>query len=147
MPIALKRILLVEDNINDVELAMEALAENNIANPVDVVRDGEEAIEYLQCRGKYSSRSAVNPVVIFLDIKLPKINGLEVLKIIRNDEKLRLIPVVIFTSSNEEKDLIASYKLGVNAYVVKPIDFNEFVRAVKMLGLFWAIINESPPDL
>lgn len=147
MNIALKRILLVEDNINDVELTMEALSENKIGNAVDVVRDGEEALEYLQCKGKFSSRPNGNPVVIFLDIKLPKINGIEVLKVIRSDNKLRLIPVVIFTSSREENDLITSYNLGVNAYVVKPIDFNEFVGAVRTLGLFWAIINEPPPDL
>lgn len=147
MNIALKRILLVEDNINDVELTMEALSENKIGNAVDVARDGEEALEYLQCKGKFSSRPNGNPVVIFLDIKLPKINGIEALKVIRSDNKLRLIPVVIFTSSREENDLITSYNLGVNAYVVKPIDFNEFVGAVRTLGLFWAIINEPPPDL
>ncbi|MBA3035742.1 MAG: response regulator [Desulfobacterium sp.] len=147
MNISLNKILLVEDNINDVELAMEAFSENNIANTVDVVRDGEEALEYLKYKGKFSSRSSGNPVVIFLDINLPKINGIEVLKAIRTDHKLKLIPVVIFTSSREEKDLFASYSLGVNAYVVKPIDFNEFVIAVRSLGLFWAIINEPPPEL
>ncbi len=147
MNIALKRILLVEDNINDIELTMEALAENNIANAVDVARDGEEALEYLQYEGKFSSRPEGNPVVILMDIKLPKKNGIEVLKVIRSNFKLRLIPVVIFTSSREENDLIAGYNLGANAYVVKPIDFNEFVKAVRTLGLFWAIINEPPPDL
>lgn len=147
MNISLNKILLVEDNVNDVELAMEAFSENNIANAVDVVRDGEEALEYLKYKGKYSSRSSGNPVVIILDINLPKINGIEVLKAIRADHKLKLIPVVIFTSSREEKDLFASYSLGVNAYVVKPIDFNEFVIAVRSFGLFWAIINEPPPEL
>jgi len=143
--IAIKKILLVEDNPNDVELTMEALSENNIANAVDLARDGEEALDYLYCKGKFSSRPAGNPGVILLDLKLPKVNGLEVLGKIRSDDGLKLIPVVILTSSREESDLVESYRLGVNAYVVKPVDFNEFVKAIRTLGLFWAIINESPP--
>ncbi|MBU1180926.1 MAG: response regulator [Pseudomonadota bacterium] len=142
----IKTILLVEDNPNDVELTMEALAENNIANAVDLASDGEEALDYLYCKGKFSSRSPVNPGVILLDLKLPKVNGLEVLGKIRSDDRLKLIPVVILTSSREEKDLVEGYRLGVNAYVVKPVDFNEFVKAIRTLGLFWAIINEPPPD-
>lgn len=145
MIIPLKKILLVEDNPNDVELTMEALAENNIANAVDVASDGEEALDYLYCKGKFSSRPPGNPGVILLDLKLPKINGLEVLGKIRSDDSLKLIPVVILTSSNEESDLTAGYSLGVNAYVVKPVDFSEFVKAIRTLGLFWAIINEPPP--
>ncbi|MBU0545015.1 MAG: response regulator [Proteobacteria bacterium] len=143
---ALKKILMVEDNPNDVELTMEALSENNIANAVDIVSDGEEALDYLYCKRKFSSRPACNPGVIILDLKLPKVNGLEVLKKIKSDAGLKLIPVVILTSSREESDLIESYRLGVNAYVVKPVDFNEFVKAIRTLGLFWAIINEPPPE-
>ncbi len=141
----LKKILLVEDNPNDVELTLEALSENNIANAVDLARDGEGALDYLNRKGSFSSRSAGNPAVILLDLKLPKINGLEVLKAIRENDKLKMIPVVILTSSREESDLIEGYRLGVNAYVVKPVDFSEFVRAIRTLGLFWAIINEPPP--
>jgi DNA-binding response OmpR family regulator len=141
----LKKILLVEDNPNDVELTMEALSENNIANAVDIARDGEEALDYLNCQGSFSSRPEGNPGVILLDLKLPKINGLEVLKSIRENEKLKMIPVVILTSSREERDLVEGYRLGTNAYVVKPVDFKEFVTAIKNLGLFWAIINEPPP--
>ena len=145
MSVMLKKILLVEDNPNDIELTMEALAENNIANAVDVARDGEEALDYLYRRGIFSSRQSGNPAVILLDLKLPKVDGLEVLRKIRSSDTFRIIPVVILTSSREETDLIESYKLGVNAYVVKPVDFNEFVRAIRTLGLFWAIINEPPP--
>ncbi len=141
----LKKILLVEDNPNDIELTMEALAENNIANAVDIARDGEEALDYLARKGIFSSRQTGNPAVILLDLKLPKVDGLEVLRTIRNNGELKMIPVVILTSSREESDLIDTYKLGVNAYVVKPVDFNEFVRAIRTLGLFWAIINEPPP--
>jgi CheY-like chemotaxis protein len=141
----LKKILLVEDNPNDIELTLEALAENKVANAVDIARDGEEALDYLACRGGFSGRKPGNPAVILLDLKLPKIDGLEVLRTIRGSENLKMIPVVILTSSREESDLVESYRLGVNAYVVKPVDFNEFVRAIKTLGLFWAIINEPPP--
>lgn len=145
MTMMLKKILLVDDNSNDVELTLEALSEYNIANTVQVARDGEEALDYLFRRGKFAGRSEGNPVVIFLDLKMPKVDGLEVLKKIRTDEGLKLIPVVIFSSSSEERDLVESYNLGVNAYVVKPVDFHAFIDAAKELGLFWAIINEPPP--
>ncbi len=141
----LGRILLVEDDPNDVELSLTALEEYNLANEVVVTRDGAEALDYLYCRGDYAARSNENPAVLLLDLKLPKVDGLEVLQQIRSDEKLKMIPVVVLTSSNEEKDMVASYKLGVNAYVVKPVDFHEFVNAVKELGVFWAVINEPPP--
>lgn len=143
--IELKRILLVEDSPNDVELTIEALAEHNLANDVAVVKDGEEALDYLYCQGQYAKRPAGNPAVILLDLKLPKVNGLEVLRRVRLDNTLRLIPVVVLTSSQEETDRVESYKLGVNAYVVKPIDFHKFVDAVRVLGIFWAVINEPPP--
>ena len=141
----LGRILVVEDDPNDVELTLTALEEYNLANEVIVARDGEEALDFLYCRGNFKGRSNDNPAVLLLDLKLPKRNGLEVLRQIKSDEKLKLIPVVVLTSSHEEKDVVASYKLGVNAYVVKPVDFHEFVNAVKELGMFWALINESPP--
>jgi CheY-like chemotaxis protein len=141
----LGRILVVEDDPNDVELTLTALEEYNLANEVVVTRDGEEALDYLYCRGNFKARSNDNPAVLLLDLKLPKRDGLEVLRQIKSDEKLRVIPVVVLTSSHEEKDVVASYKLGVNAYVVKPVDFHEFVNAVKELGIFWAVINESPP--
>ncbi len=141
----LKRVLLVEDSPHDVELTLEALAEKNIANEVVVVRDGAEALDYLYRRGVFADRGEGNPAVILLDLKLPKITGLELLKKIRADEKLKLIPVVVLTSSREEEDLVNSYNLGVNAYVVKPLDFSEFVDAVRKLGIFWALINEPPP--
>lgn len=141
----LKRVLLVEDNPHDVELTLEALSEYRIANRTDVARDGKEALDYLYREGAFAGRPEGNPVAILLDIKLPKINGLEVLKQIRSDERLRLIPVVILSSSREEQDLIRGYELGVNAYIVKPVDFRGFVEAVKTAGLFWAIINECPP--
>jgi len=141
----LKRILLVEDDPKDVELTMTGLAEYNLANEVVVARDGEEALEYLCRRGKYQDRPNGNPAVTLLDLKLPKLNGFEVLENIRSNENLKMIPVVVLTSSNEERDLVRSYKLGVNAYVTKPVDFHEFVNAVKELGIFWAVINEPPP--
>jgi CheY-like chemotaxis protein len=141
----LGRILLVEDDPNDVELTLTALEEYNLANEVVVTRDGAEALDYLHCRGDYVARPNENPAVLLLDLKLPKVDGLEVLQQIRSDEKLKMIPVVVLTSSHEEKDMIASYSLGVNAYVVKPVDFHEFVNAVKELGVFWAVINEPPP--
>ena len=139
------RILLVEDDLKDVELTMTALEEYNLSNEVVVARDGEEALDYLYYRGKFQRRSGDNPAVLLLDLKLPKVDGLEVLETIKQDEKLRVIPVVVLTSSREERDMVASYKLGVNAYVVKPVDFHEFVNAIKELGVFWAIINEPPP--
>jgi CheY-like chemotaxis protein len=141
----LKRILLVEDSPNDIELTLEALSEHNLANEVEVARDGQEALDYLHKKGQFSGRADGNPAVILLDLKLPKISGIEVLKQIRSDDGLKLIPVVVLTSSHEEKDRFDSYNLGVNAYVVKPVDFHAFIDAVKGLGIFWAIINEPPP--
>jgi len=141
----LGRILLVEDDPKDVELTLTALEEYNLANEVVVARDGEEALEYLYARGKFKTRSSDNPAVMLLDLKLPKVDGLEVLKQIKSDGKLSMIPVVVLTSSKEEKDMVASYRLGVNAYVVKPVDFHEFVNAIKELGVFWVVINEPPP--
>ena len=141
----LGRILMVEDDPKDVELTLTALEEYNLANEVIVTRDGEQALDYLNCRGEYKARSSGNPAVMLLDLKLPKVDGLEVLKQIKSDGELRMIPVVVLTSSKEEKDMVASYKLGVNAYVVKPVDFHEFVNAIKELGVFWAVINEPPP--
>jgi DNA-binding response OmpR family regulator len=141
----LGRILMVEDDSKDVEMTMTALEEYNLANEVVVARDGEEALDYLYCRGKYASRSGDNPAVMLLDLKLPKVDGLEVLRQVKAEEKLKMIPVVVLTSSREENDMVASYKLGVNAYVVKPVDFHEFVNAIKELGVFWAVINVAPP--
>ena len=141
----LARILIVEDDPNDVELTLTALTDYNLANEVVVTRDGQQALDYLYCRGEFNTRSTDNPAVILLDLKLPKVDGLEVLQQIRSDERLKLIPVVVLTSSHEEKDIVRSYQLGVNAYVVKPVDFHEFVNAVKELGIFWAVINQSPP--
>jgi CheY-like chemotaxis protein len=141
----LGRILLVEDDPNDVDLTLAALGEYNLANEVVVVRDGAEALDFLHAKGNYASRASGNPAVVLLDLKLPKVDGLEVLREIRTDESLKLIPVVVLTSSREDKDMVASYEFGVNAYVVKPVDFHEFVDAVKELGIFWAVINEPPP--
>jgi CheY-like chemotaxis protein len=141
----LGRILLVEDDPNDVELTLTALEEYNLANEVVITRDGAEALDYLYRRGAYADRSNGSPAVLLLDLKLPKVDGLEVLQQIKGDEKLRIIPVVVLTSSREERDMVASYRLGVNAYVVKPVDFHEFVNAIKELGVFWAIVNEPPP--
>jgi CheY-like chemotaxis protein len=141
-----KRILLAEDNPNDVELTLMALAEYNLANEVVVAQDGEEALDYLYRRGKFQLIKDGNPVVVLLDIKMPKVDGLEVLKQIKSDPALKMIPVVILTSSREDQDLVESYRLGVNAYVVKPVDFHEFLEAIKQLGLFWGIINLAPPE-
>jgi CheY-like chemotaxis protein len=141
----LGRILLVEDDPRDIELTLTALQEYNLVNDVFVARDGQEALDYLYCRDQFAGRDGNRPAVMLLDLKLPKINGLEVLQQIRSDQELRLLPVVILTSSHEEKDLVRSYELGVNAYVVKPVDFHAFVNAVKDLGVFWAMINEPPP--
>ena len=141
----LGRILMVEDDPKDVELTLTALEEYNLANEVIVTRDGEQALDYLYCRGEYKTRSSGNPAVMLLDLKLPKVDGLEVLKQIKSDGQLRMVPVVVLTSSKEEKDMVASYKLGVNAYVVKPVDFHEFVNAIRELGVFWAVINQPPP--
>ena len=141
----LGRILLVEDDPKDVELTLTALEEYHLANEVVVARDGEEALDYLYRRGSFATRSNDNPAVLLLDLKLPKVDGLEVLQQIKSDENLKIIPVVVLTSSHEEKDMVTSYRLGVNAYVVKPVDFHEFVNAIRELGFFWAIINEPPP--
>ena len=141
----MRRILLVEDDPKDVELTLTALEEYNLANEVVVARDGAEALDYLYCRGEFAGRPNDNPAVLLLDLKLPKVDGLEVLQQIKSDDNLRMVPVVVLTSSREEKDMVASYKLGVNAYVVKPVDFHEFVNAIKELGMFWAVINEPPP--
>ena len=141
----LGRILMVEDDPKDVELTLTALEEYNLANEVVVTRDGQEALDYLYCRGQYSARSSDNPAVVLLDLKLPKVDGLEVLHQIKSDDRLKVIPVVVLTSSREERDMMRSYQLGVNAYVVKPVDFHEFVNAVRELGVFWAVINQPPP--
>ena len=141
----LGRILIVEDDAKDVELTLTALEDYKLTNEAVVTRDGQEAFDYLYGRGQFHSRPGDNPAVILLDLKLPKVDGLEVLKQIRSDERLKMTPVVVLTSSREEKDMVKSYKLGVNAYVVKPVDFHEFVNAVKELGVFWALINEPPP--
>ena len=141
----LGRILLVEDDPKDVELTLTALEEYHLANEVVVAGDGEEALDYLYRRGSFATRSNDNPAVLLLDLKLPKVDGLEVLQQIKSDENLKIIPVVVLTSSHEEKDMVASYRLGVNAYVVKPVDFHEFVNAIRELGVFWAIINQPPP--
>jgi two-component system, response regulator len=140
-------IMLVEDNPDDVELTLRAFRKNNIANHTVVVRDGVEALDYLFCRGPYSSRDAKElPRLILLDLKLPKMNGLQVLEQIRSSEITRLLPVVILTSSKEDADLMASYSNGANSYVRKPVDFNQFVEAVRGIGLYWLLINEAPPD-
>lgn len=142
---ALRRILLVEDDPNDIELTLNALGEYNLVNEIIVARDGVEALDYIYCRGAYTHRPAGNPVIILLDLKLPKLDGLQVLRQLKRDEQLRFIPVTILTSSRESRDLEECYQLGVNAYVVKPVRFSEFVQAVKGIGLFWALINEPPP--
>jgi CheY-like chemotaxis protein len=141
----LKPILLVEDNPHDLELTLIALERSQLANEVVITRDGAEALSYLHCTGEYASRQAGNPAVVLLDLKLPKVDGLEVLKDIRDTPALKSMPVVMLTSSKEEQDLLRSYELGVNAYVVKPVDFTEFVRAIADLGIFWAVLNEPPP--
>jgi len=141
----LKRILLAEDNEHDVELTLSALSEYRLANEVVVTRDGAEALDYLYRRGAFRLREEGNPVVVLLDLKMPKVDGLEALRQIKQDGALRQIPVVMLTSSREENDLVESYRLGVNAYVVKPVEFSRFVQAVRELGVFWAVINEAPP--
>jgi CheY-like chemotaxis protein len=142
----IRRILLVEDDPQDVELTLDALAEYKLANQIAVARDGVEALEYLRREGEYAERTAGNPVVVLLDLKMPRLDGIEVLRRMRASAALRLIPVVVVTSSRESKDLEECYALGVNAYVVKPVRFAEFVEAVKHLGVFWALVNEPPPD-
>jgi len=140
----LKTILLAEDNPRDVELTIEALKEHNLANQVVVVHDGVEVMEYLNYEGKFKDRKKGNPVVLLLDIKMPRMDGLEALEAIRSNEKLKMLPVVMLTSSRQEPDLKKCYALGVNAYVVKPVEFKDFLDAVKHIGVFWAILNENP---
>ena len=141
----LKSILLVEDNPHDAEMTLAALAEHNLSNEVVHVGDGEEALDYLYARVKFQNRAPGNPIVILLDLKMPKIDGLEVLRTLKADPALKAVPVVMLTSSREEQDLVRSYALGVNAYVVKPVNFQQFVGSVKQIGVFWAMHNEPPP--
>jgi CheY-like chemotaxis protein len=141
----LKRILLAEDSAADAELTLEALGENNLANRVDLVRDGVETLDYLYRRGAYADRPALQPLVLFLDLKMPRMDGLEVLRTIKGDPALKVLPVVMLTSSREDSDLAESYRLGANAYVVKPVDFGQFTQAIRELGLFWSLINQPPP--
>jgi CheY-like chemotaxis protein len=143
----IRHILLAEDDPRDEELILAALEEYNLANKVFVVRDGEEVLDYLYRRGKFAARTPGNPVAVLLDLKMPKLNGLEVLKVIKGDEHLKMIPVVVLTSSREEPDVTECYKFGVNAYVVKPVDFSEFMKAIKLLGVFWAAVNETPSPI
>jgi len=143
---SIKNILLVEDDLRDVELTLAALEEHHLSNKVFVVHDGAEALDYLYHRGKFTARAPGNPVVVLLDNKMPKVNGLDVLKTMKSDEQLKMIPVVALTSSRETPDLIEFYKHGVNAYVVKPVNFSEFMKAVQHLGIFWAVVNEPPPN-
>jgi CheY-like chemotaxis protein len=141
----MKRILLAEDSDNDIELTLAALQECHLANSVDVVRDGAEALDYLYRRGTHASDKTELPGVVLLDLKMPRVDGLEVLRQLKSDQKLKRIPVVMLTSSREEQDLVHSYDLGVNAFVVKPVDFAQFVEAIRTLGVFWAIVNEPSP--
>ncbi len=141
----LKSILLAEDNPKDIELTLTALAEHNLANEVIVARDGEEALDYLLRRGRFGERPEENPAVVLLDLKMPRVDGLEVLRRIKSDDGLKTIPVVMLTSSRDERDLIESYRLGINAYVVKPVGFEQFVEAVRQIGVFWALLNERAP--
>ena len=143
----LKRILLAEDNANDLELTLAALREHHLANEVVVVRDGSEALDYLYRRGDFSQRPDVLPALILLDLKMPKVDGLEVLRQVKSDARLKQTPVVMLTSSREESDLVRSYDLGVNGYVVKPVDFTDFMEAVRQIGGFWAVVNEVPPPM
>ncbi|HEV7368548.1 response regulator [Arenibaculum sp.] len=143
----LKPILLVEDNPKDIELTLAALEKSQLANEVVVLRDGAEALDYLRCTGPFADRLGGTPAVVLLDLKLPKVDGLEVLSAIKNDPKLRSLPVVMLTSSREERDVVRSYQLGVNAFVVKPVDFREFFQAIQEVGAFWAVLNEPPPGL
>jgi CheY-like chemotaxis protein len=139
-----KKILLAEDDPNDVELTLTALEEYNLANKVVVARDGAEALDYLYRRGRFADRPAGHPVVVLLDLKMPKVDGLEVLRRVKGDPALKTIPVVVLTSSRQDQDLVESYNLGVNAYVVKPVAFDKFVEVVRQIGLFWVLMNETP---
>ena len=141
----LKNILLAEDNANDIELTLAALRANRLANEVVIARDGAEALDYLCRRASFAQREPGNPALVLLDLKMPKVDGLEVLRHVKSDSSLKTIPVVVLTSSREEQDVVRSYDLGVNAYVVKPVDFHAFIDAVKLLGGFWAVLNELPP--
>ncbi|HVR34534.1 MAG TPA: response regulator [Methylomirabilota bacterium] len=143
---SLRPILLVEDNLHDIELTLAALKQNSLANEVVVTRDGEAALEFLFRRGEFQDRNTGHPIVVLLDLKMPKVDGLEVLKQMKSDAGLRAVPVVMLTSSREETDLVKSYQLGVNAYVVKPVGFQEFVDTIRNLGMFWAVVNEPPPE-
>lgn len=138
-------ILLVEDNPNDAELALRALKKNNLANKIHLVKDGAEALEFIFAAGAYAGRNIGNkPKVIFLDLKLPKVDGLEVLRKVKSDERTRAIPIVVLTSSHEERDVVESYKFGVNSYIVKPVDFDKFIHAVAELGMYWMLLNKQP---
>jgi len=145
MIITVKRILLAEDSDRDAELTLNAMAQHKLANEIERVRDGAEALDYLYRRGQFSDRPSGHPAVVLLDLKMPRVDGLEVLRQIRSDPDLKLIPVVVMTSSREERDVLKSYELGANTYVVKPLKFDEFVNAVEQVGIFWAIINQPPP--
>ena len=140
----LRHILLAEDNASDVELTLDALRQNRVANEVVVVRDGAQALDYLYRRNGYADRTGGRPAIVLLDLKMPKVDGIEVLRQVKADPVLKTIPVVVLTSSREEQDLVRTYDLGVNAYVVKPVDFHEFIEAVKAIGGFWAVVNELP---
>jgi CheY-like chemotaxis protein len=142
----LKHVLVVDDSPRDTELTVNALETYRLTNKVTALRDGAEALDYLYRRGEFAGRTDAQPAVILLDLKMPKVDGIEVLRQIKGDPLLKMIPVVVMTSSREEQDVLKSYQLGVNAYVVKPVQFQEFVEAVKQLGMFWAILNEPPPD-
>ena len=142
----LGQILLVEDNLNDIELTTVALKQNHLINEIVVTRHGGEALDYLYRRGPYQDRERGNPIVVLLDLKMPKVDGLEVLRQLKGDQILKVIPVVMLTSSREETDLVKSYGLGANAYVVKPVGFEQFADAIRQLGIFWAVLNQPPPD-
>jgi CheY-like chemotaxis protein len=145
MSITVRKIMLAEDSDRDSELTIDALAQNNLTNVIELVRDGVEALDYLYRRGRFTGRANGNPALVLLDLKMPKMDGLEVLRQIKSDPKLKIIPIVVMTSSREEQDLLRSYEFGANAYVVKPVNFNDFVNAVKQVGTFWALTNEPPP--